>query len=398
MANRHIALALSLTILFFAASATWTGPKRILTLPNYAFVEAVYYDAASDVTHIAVYEEKMLKARHLAVSSDGTVLYSTLFPGECPLSPKIVIHGSGKRLFMALSYTFPDSFSKVGFTESSDGGKTWTEPTNIISNVETEGGIYLEDMLYMTETGRVFVFFTEYKEHQLMVTSRPNNSIAFSTVRIVAMDIDPEYPRHAQASYNSWVGKLMLHVVYVDNDNDELKYTKSLDMGVTWKPAKKIVDDDDILHIMNMVSQPGLSPEIYVSYDKVGYRAMLTRSLDYGVTFESSRKFTKDYVFTKSESSSLLLCGNNALASLVVTRNSYNEDTLVEYALWTRQQGELKQYNRAYPATKRPVSVGADCTVDANGGLNMFTAVSVEENAGKEYSIYFAKEASRFPE
>ncbi len=395
MANRLIALGLSLTVLFIAASATWTGPKRILTLPNYAFVEAVYHDAASDVTHIAVYEEKALKARHLAVSSDGTVLYSTLFPGVCPLGPKIVIRGSGKQLFMALSYTFPDSPSKLGFTESSDNGKTWTK----VSGVENQGGKGLQDMIYVAETGRIFVFFTGNQEHQLMVASRPNNSIAFSPARTVAKDITSGYPRHAQASYNSWEGKLMLHVVYVDDDDEELKYTKSLDMGMTWQPTKKaIVDDDDILHVMNMVSQPGLSPEIYVSYAKVGNLAKLTRSLDYGVTFESPRKFTKEYVFTKSESSSLLLCGSKALASLVVTWDSYNGDTFVEYALWARQEGELKQYNRAYPTTKRPVSVGADCTADANGGVNMFTAVSVEENAGKEYAIYFAKEASKFPE
>ncbi len=398
MANRLIALALSLSVLFFAASATWTEPTRILTLPNYAFVEAVYHDAASDVTHIAVYEEKVLKARHLAVSSNGTVLYSTLFPGECPLSPKIVIRGSGKRLFMALSYTFPNSNSRLGFTESFNNGKTWTDPKDIVADVKTSSGKGLQDMLYVAETGRIYVFFTAYKEHQLMVISRPSNSIAFSAARIVVKDIGSEYSRHAQASYTSWVGKLVLHVVYVDDDDEELKYTKSLDMGVSWQSAKKIVDDDGIYYIMNMVSHPGVGPEIYVSYNKAGRPAMLTRSLDYGATFDTSVKSTKKDAFTRSESSGLLLCGNNVLASLVVSWDSYYGDTSVEYTLWTQNQKELKPYPRAYPATKRPLSVGADCTVDADGGLNMFTAVSVEEDAKKEYAIYFTKEAGKFPE
>ncbi len=399
MSNSIITLALLL--IFLSASATWTGPIRLLTLQNYASVSCVYYDPASDITHVVVHERTVEWARHLAVSNNGTVLYSTLFRRQYTNWPKIVIRGAGdgKRLFMAMPYSFSDSDSILAFTESRDGGKTWNEPEDIVAKVKSLRGKLLVDLLYVAETGWVYVFFTKYQENELMVISRAAHSATFSTPKTIAKDINTKDTQQARASYNSWVGKLVLHVVYADNYNSQLKHLRSHDMGVTWQPAKEIAGVSRASHITGIASHPGSSQGIYVAYNNRDDKEMLIRSLDYGITYKPPLVLNKGGDFYNSGPSGLLLCGNKdpVLATLLVTTDNFHVNTTVEYTLWTQQR--LEPYPRDYPKTRRPLSVGADCAVDANGGLDMFTVVSVEEKGGsaKEYAVYFAKETGKFP-
>ncbi len=377
-----------LWVLIQSTHSAWTGPVQLFEQAGYLEAESVYRDPVSRISHLLIYNESSWQTVYLAVNESGAVLYSTIL-GRKSHGRLAIIHGEGKRLFVAISsWVNMDTYRTINLTESKDAGRTWTEPFEVpIAGWEKQ----LQEMLYVPETGRLFLFW-ETHECEIRVASRAAGSVTFTSQSLVAkLYYYGDTFQLARATYNLQAGRPIIHVAFMDDQfKASVYYSRSINNGVTWTARRKISDiDSSVERVVAFMSRPESGPRLYVAYSSEGWSdpAKLIYSDDFGQTFSSPVKISKNG--TTHSLSGLSLCGTGetgTIAGLMVTRENY-----LEYSTWNTvtMKGNYKDYplagNNFYTAI-------TDCVVDtARSLVNVTTFTGVH----RDYrgSLYFVGES-----
>eukprot|EP01022_Parablepharisma_sp_SALTPOND_P014585 TRINITY_DN1998_c0_g2_i2.p2 TRINITY_DN1998_c0_g2~~TRINITY_DN1998_c0_g2_i2.p2 ORF type:complete len:209 (+),score=8.62 TRINITY_DN1998_c0_g2_i2:107-733(+) len=191
--------SISILALCLTAETKWTEPIQLLDISHsYSVVVwSVYRDPVSSLNHVLVSENNEVQYLHFALTDDGTVVSKSEFhdPGY-GLAGVVKGANNGKNLFMALWSYMPGKRSAINFTESSNSGETWSKAQSIaLSSTDR----WLQDMVYIRETGRLFVFFIDQDFTLRMVTRSPGSSV-FSKDLVIAEDALPNV-QHAKVVY-----------------------------------------------------------------------------------------------------------------------------------------------------------------------------------------------------
>ncbi len=378
---------IAVSMLAVASLATWVGPIQLLDLDTAVSVESVYRDPTSLLTHVIAMERSTSSLYHFAVSDTGAIVYNYTFP-ENDYSINAVVQGAGDglKIFAACSFRKNNLDHLIRFRESADGGKTWSKPIVI---VEEGSNKRLQDMIYVVDTGRIYVFFTT--GHDLRVVSRAQGSIVFGSEVMVGKRAYSEF-NSALASYNINNGKSLIHVVFKNYDDLSLRYTSSSTNGVTWEKDRDI-SGEPVEGITNIVSNEKVGPSFFVAYATIFYGpAKMVYSKDFGKTFSRPMIITNNNKWSNNMADGMAVCGSSAtplIASLFVTKKDS-----VEYGMW--DLATMKPTYKDHPYTMTKITTaGLDCQVDeAKSLLNVTSFVSVDMD-GRSY-LFFGAESDVF--
>ncbi len=385
----HFCIIAALLLLLGVSFAEWTN-RQLLSQSGYLKAESTYRDPVTRLNHLLVHNDATHQTLHLAVDDQGQIVYSTVF-GKTLTAPA-VIHGAGdgKQLFVAIAYQAKDAGANaINFTESTDGGKTWTSASQITA-ADSESA--LQDMIYIAETGRIMVFL-QNSDKELRVTSRPPGSRAFTGPTLVVEK--PGYEAGsfdiARAAYGLWTGKqALIHFFYLgDYNKDVLYYTRSKNNGVGWSKPRALM----LKGVSQIVGVRALGPRLYVAYSLSGesQKVIMKHSYNYGENFEYSLTVSK--VGTTYPQTGLAVCsshGKDAMAALIV-----NHDDKLEYSVWnTTRMGQT--YGK-FPVDGAGFRTAAlDCEVDHERSLLNVSTFAVSYYAGTG-TLYFARESAPLP-
>ncbi len=390
MMQPELAFLVAAILLIGIVDADWTGPVLLVNDSSYVTVQSTYRDPATMASHVLLYNTSSRLILHLALSNSGSIVHRNVL-GKTSLYPAILRGaGDGKRLFVAMAYSNGSSeVERINFTESESGGKTWTKAANILLDGRSNT---LQDMIFVAETGRVFVFL-QNEDKEIRVTSRAPGSRAFSAPILVA-GVNYYYTscHFARATYSLVSGKPMLHVLFMgDTIQGRIYYVRSKDNGVTWSAPRPIFSTRN--GVVRIAGAATVGQRIFVlqGSSSWGDHPRMMYSDDNGMTFKQ-----KELGITTSTSAGtdLTVCqskGKSAMASLILS--SY--DT-VYYSLWNTTS--VEQTQKEYVISGKDFhSTGLDCTVDTERSLmHVTTVVELRLRKGRSL-VYFARDSSPFP-
>ncbi|MDR3561745.1 MAG: hypothetical protein P4N59_09955 [Negativicutes bacterium] len=381
--------------MFTLALATWTGPVLLFNESHHISSESVYRDPVTLVSHVLVYNTTARHPFHIAINDLGQILYRADF--DQTYSTRAVIRGAGdgKHLLAALSYGLVDiHWTAINFTESFDGGRTWTRSASIPIEGKEKG---LQDMIYIAETGRVLILMQNYDKEIRAISRAPGSSV-FSVPCFVGKPMyESTYGQNfAQAAYNMWMNKPIIHVTYRGSKfSDGLYYVRSNNNGVSWTTVRQIQEKGD--DISGLTGLRALGQRLFVSYStlKPHPYIKLFYTDDYGQNFSPVVAITKGELY--HDNAELAVCSDrskSAMVSLMLT----GYGTTIAYSLLNTTS--LNQTRREYPLVSHCFEICAvDCGVDADRSLiNVSTFVEVLEYITKlRYLLYFVGDSSPLP-
>eukprot|EP00829_Urostomides_striatus_P017749 TRINITY_DN6221_c0_g1_i1.p2 TRINITY_DN6221_c0_g1~~TRINITY_DN6221_c0_g1_i1.p2 ORF type:complete len:247 (+),score=38.69 TRINITY_DN6221_c0_g1_i1:64-804(+) len=146
-------------------------------------------DSFNNKTHI-LYLTTGGYVYYLYLEQNGTVS-SALNIGKSTQRGQGVISiqgaNDGLHLYVVINYR-RGYYDDLNFLESENDGHTWSSPVIPRSNnLQDSYNRYIPEILVLS-SGRVFIFYSKnsYNEREIMATTRPPNSIAWSTEKYVA--------------------------------------------------------------------------------------------------------------------------------------------------------------------------------------------------------------------
>eukprot|EP01022_Parablepharisma_sp_SALTPOND_P000227 TRINITY_DN100_c0_g1_i2.p1 TRINITY_DN100_c0_g1~~TRINITY_DN100_c0_g1_i2.p1 ORF type:complete len:435 (-),score=-4.57 TRINITY_DN100_c0_g1_i2:118-1422(-) len=295
------ALCISLAIIY-GVSAEWTAPVEIDQYSKdrliYSGVLDMYTDPSTEITHVvnSHYDDSVYQ--YVAIWPNGTIMHSTKFNDSLVSSLRAVIKGAGdgKRLYLAFHGSrrvYSSSYADVNFTESSDGGKTWSPMIHMPKENSNDNlHRHINDMLYIKETGRIFIFYRR-DEKAVCVTTRSPGSSVFSLEKPVILS--PSFQdnfRNIAATYNYWLSKLLVHVFIANTTH--LLYMRSSNNGISWSSPRVIAKD--FVYAIHGVEADKVLPSaialIYERYEEPAPYALIV-SKNYGDNFSEPMNIGK---------------------------------------------------------------------------------------------------------
>eukprot|EP01022_Parablepharisma_sp_SALTPOND_P026819 TRINITY_DN64991_c0_g1_i1.p1 TRINITY_DN64991_c0_g1~~TRINITY_DN64991_c0_g1_i1.p1 ORF type:complete len:495 (+),score=-5.73 TRINITY_DN64991_c0_g1_i1:121-1605(+) len=394
ISRRYIAQKMRTVSLFFlllatAITAKWTPLVKLLEIGHrqQVFVSSVYHDPTSGINHVLISDRPNRNYWVFSVHDDGTILHTTHFK-DYSIAYTGIIRGAGdgKHLYLAL---FSEPYGRRGttnFTESSDGGETWSKPIII-----TESGLHkpLQDMLYIPESGRLFVFITT-ENNELKMVTRPPGSSVFSSEVLIATGVRGT-DLVCRATYNFWLNRPMVHVFFPDSSG-RLKYVKSINNGATWTDPKE-VGNEYAKEVTGVVSNSKISNTIYVAYTVNSGPARIIKTEDYGATFSGAKPLTQKTPYNEYVNDGMALCGTKDL-SMLTSFFAINEAN-PEYSFV--DTATLEVIPKEHPFTFTPITnTGLDCVIDTTRSLLNVTMVAIQPHADHT-NVLFAQESDFFP-
>ena len=245
-----VALAILLT-LFSASWANWTTP--ILVSKGIADRSPALYQDPTSGTRFAFYAQNTSSESFLCRS-----IYNpddSLDSEECLNLNKwirditVTGSGNGQDLFLAFSAgrTITGGNCKendvngcidVFYMESSDAGKTWTQPRAVPrANMKDAVMRTMPKILFMEESRRLFIFYYRVGEAgEICQVARPDGSSIFNNEAVVYHN---DYPitRLQVTSTSAW-GETNIHVVFVVLY--WMAWIRSNNNGISWEGAEGI--------------------------------------------------------------------------------------------------------------------------------------------------------------
>ncbi len=381
-----------LTLALAVVSATWIGPNLAFHFDDAKSLRSTYRDPSTGITHII--NHGYWFNQYMAVANNGTVLHSSELE-SCRESNNAVIRGTGdgKRLFVVMDCRINmerDPQNSIQLLESDDGGHTWSEAVYILP--EDNYDRRLCDVLYIAESGRIYVFISTTSKYRVTMISRAPGSTVFSREREIISNFGYS-SIELSAAYSIWVGKPVIHLAYKDSNN-KLAYTRSDNNGVTWSRARTF----DLGHMLQFIhSMEAAGPALYIAvtistYDRISLPELLVQSADYGQSFLAPVNITIASAGTDKSTGRLALCGTSSTPVVASFFTTWHGP--VNYTV-SAAPVKVPQY-RQYPAIpgRRIIDLGVVCTADERE-VNVTTFVFTEKN--HTYDLYFAKELIQLP-
>ncbi len=309
-----------IAVLPFLVSAAWVPPVKF---EEQGILHSMYTDPANGYTYFQYVIPEMEHKGYCSwgvrrMSPDKKLdkfvilrrgndhITTVLFPGDIKGS------GDGAHLF-SVQQAFRPTYTnflglEVVFQESVDQGNTWTAPAYIQrKNMTDRVTRYYPRVLYVKETGRLYIFYIAIK-----IGTEPHTGTAFisSATRapgskvlsdermlfeIKNADLATMIPQ-MNVAYTYVSGKLLLHLVWT-GENDKIFHAYSGNAGITWsQPAvlgQTITYPGVATRMISFNSEPSLG-QLLVTFhapNNVGY---ITESRDSGATWSKPTNFTTD--------------------------------------------------------------------------------------------------------
>jgi len=268
------------------------------TQKSNAFISSAYFDPISHINHLLYSDNNNAPYYwHAAVSNEGKILHSTYFnDSSSAFAGSIQGPKDGKHLYLAFS-VYSNGFKKINFTESDDNGTTWSLHQEIGGNEKAKHAIF-QDMIYVNETGRLFIFYIEDESKYIHIITKPLGSAVFSDPMKINMCYGNSSFKLARATYNIKDGRHILHLFY--QSNNLLYYTRSGNNGITWTSPRVIETNKEIRMIFQSAADmTGSNNFIAVSYASWSSSdpVKLVYSRDYGETFSNEIDLTNGRVY-----------------------------------------------------------------------------------------------------
>lgn len=256
-----ILVAICFSNLVFGAQ--WTTPTKIYedTLEKDINLVSAAYDPSSQTTHAFVIIPEKRRHVYFKMSNTGELLRDYTFVVDGPPKSAILKAAKdGRNIYVAYIFEFENK-REIMFDESMDLGQHWG---NWQVPVRTYDMAYILDMVYITSSVRLFIFYNMRSTNQLRFVTRPLFSKIFSQEYILDFDIAND-TLAGKFTYNSKDGIAILHGFYKNSQN-KLIYIKSADNGVNWSTPKEICADSIIYGITNANANPKIPDKITVTF------------------------------------------------------------------------------------------------------------------------------------
>jgi len=307
----------------------------------YAFPSTVYYDPVSGVNHILYADDSYNFYWYAAVSDEGKVLYEKYWNVK-NMAITGLIRGpkDGKHLYLALAI-IEKNIHKISYTESDDNGKTWAPlidiyGTNITNNIE------LNDMIYIKETGRLFIFYYEEETQSIYAITKPPGSSLFSAPMFVCKSRATFKFFISRVTYNDINGRHILHLFFLYDTT--VFYTESFDNGLEWTPPKKVSGNHEVSLICQAVSDKTKGTNLvsvsYTIWEKTS-PAKFVYTQDFGSTFSSEFNLTDIGVNYYEAVHAMTMFGSKA--SPLMATFFATQDLQAEFAIWTLKDSIVKK-------------------------------------------------------
>ena len=244
-------------ICFFQATiCTWSTPIRLSAENRDCGYPEMYTDPATHITHV-IWRDRADGNNNLSytqVKADRTVIPSKYLETERSTQySRIVGEGDGKHLLIAYEATkngeYVCTHAKKGgcfeiyFTESFDGGNTWTKAVMIEHPHDTSAmNRRNPQLIYVKATKQAYLTYwiggTTFTNGKFAYSTRYGagkfSAEALISVGIVPIDHSVIYTLDAKTK------AVKIHLLYVSTDNatDNVMHTSSLDEGKTWRSPK----------------------------------------------------------------------------------------------------------------------------------------------------------------
>ncbi len=381
---------LSATTVFIAlcllqAAARWAGPVAFADRYNSygALINAVHHDLATSRVHLVYTDLRWSAYIHKLFSLDGTAVWESVIIPSGDASNAVLRPLGGERLSLAFrSRTFNSARrDTVYLAETRNSGKEWTM-NNVMEQDQKDRK--MEDMIYVNETGRTFVLFTNEKGEMWFV-SRAAGAKTFSSERLIVPGVTTAmYLYAARATYTMLRGNVpRLHVLFREAVGGRMMYTRSDNNGVTWTVPRKVSGMDAVEYITNVFAAENTFYAVYTVY-KGPARAIFSK--DQGETFASPLAVTTKNAAFQNVTAGFAPCQGRpgTMASLFAL-----EDGSLEYSTWDSELKTRKARTYAALPNGKATAVGIDCVVQAGEmSLTSFVTLRAEEH---NY-VYFARE------
>ncbi len=391
-----IIVLIPLALLLATGNCAWSQPTKLLEIAQQfnVFITSVYTDPSTQISHVTCTDGTTTTYFYMAVNSAGKVMQKREITTELEARNMVIKGaGDGKHLYLAYGAYDEDLNDANNFTESEDGGKTWSNPLQLLVDGKRR---MLQDMYY--ESGRISILYllsdAEYTKHDLAMVTRPAGSKVFGTEVTITSDTTPDYTSVALFVPTSAQGKSLIHVFFVSNDL-LLKYTQSADNGVTWSKGKTVSQaNDKVLMVSNVVANSKLTEKVFAIYNVQYYGpAYLIYTADNGATFSAPIAATANQTYYDNQHGAAI-CGGLSSSSHVLATYFMNDEKVPEYYFWNLKT--MKKTERPHPfLAENADSVAIDCAVDPESKqlkVNAFVTLDVKD--GAQTDLMYAQEST----
>jgi len=318
---------LLLALSVWTVKLKWTNAKNVVEMPyegNMLLVAGVYTDPYNSVSHILCCRQGAREILYYAITEQGEVIHNNTYQ-DWAWGYEGAIKGAddGKHIYMAFT-TSTGSGYYVNYTETNDGGATWKPFIRLTDNTELR---FLRDLIYIPDTGRIFLFFTSHYDHQIKMVTKPRDSDIFSEEMLVVNFVNVNPVGRIAAYTKSPNNRIILHVFYIEMDNS-FRYVNSFDNGITWSETR-IINPGPVIQIIGPAYSP-LAPQTLIVGITTGKNATLYKTTDNGLTF-SEPILTNDGVYGTGNSG-LEICNVNN--KLVLASFLQSKKQKPEFAYW----------------------------------------------------------------
>ena len=228
----------------------WTAPITLSTPKVQSISPSIFTDPITHVSHSiwVQYPEDEFHLVYAKVSADGkatapvyldkelVALDSDLW-GEDGGQHLFVVYNGKKDKIGECAKGHPDKCYKMYFTESLDGGNTWSKPF-MFKHENEEIDRLVPTIIYIKEKKQLYVVYQ--RGLNLAYTTRYGNGDFTPEAVMPFGDYTDDQTITFTVDKNT--KKPKIHITYVKNVgfNQHVMYTSSLDEGKTWKTPKEL--------------------------------------------------------------------------------------------------------------------------------------------------------------
>jgi len=388
-----------LLVLAIGALAKWSDPVELYTDERAIELHTLYTDPLTGISHIwwSIYWESPT-VYYAQVSSEGQTLFQTqidvpnmvLFDGG-----KMVGLGNGKDLYVMLlggrrcrGGLFPSLCTEPLFSESKDGGRTWS-PFAPIQRPDMSDKCDRDSysLVVMPNTGRIFIFYSLTCDaaakdlkgpRRMCYVTRPSQSNTFEKERIIYEFDERETSTGPLADYTFSNGLPIIHLFWQRKMvGQQMMYANSKNLGLTWSAPVELGEHGEKMLLHDMASISGPYPFVAGTYSDFDMPTKMWYSKDHGRTLDikeiSEARGTK-YMSDYSKDTAMAVCGTKESPTLLVL--SQSNDLCLTYSSWDIKTMEATVGEAPFGSFTSQDGVGVSC-YNANGNMVVTAAVSV---------------------
>jgi hypothetical protein len=356
-------------VLVASVMAVWTTPVTPFGISHLGLVQirSVYTDPSTEINHVLVSDYDYRFTYYLAIADDGKLLRSRKFTTAVDVG---VVTGAddGKHIYISLWVALTYFKTVTNFTESTDGGVSWSDPITVAN-----AGI--SDMLLIKETGRIFIFLhNDTGRGDVRMVSRAPGSTIFSKEAIIVHE--GIYHPYMKATYNFYQGRQTIHLFFTNGELELLNYTQSLTNGETWSTPVTVIKHRPYLN--HLVSEPKISDKVFVNFNDFGEFVISTS--DNGKTFSKPLNYSEGFGIQYG----MAICGTKENAFMPVF-------PITKYSHF--DINTMKETILSHPFPKENIiSTGLGCSASKNYMVKV-NAFAIEQK-GKDSILYYAQETT----